>query len=161
MANPWVQFVRKYAKEKKKSYGCAISEAGPAYRKMKDDNKQKIDENNKEIKELELELRAHKALYDEYTTHIGDRRPAPSKVKYAKMSLKDYNRVKEKLEKISGNKYEELKSFSDQIKEVNKLSKKDMEQDRLKYGPIDLSKDKINWDAVKSPYKKGRVKMLF
>ena len=35
MPNPWVDFVRAYAKENNLSYGCAISEAGPEYRKMK------------------------------------------------------------------------------------------------------------------------------
>jgi len=33
--NPWVDFIRQYAKENDISYGCAISEAGPAYRNMK------------------------------------------------------------------------------------------------------------------------------
>jgi len=35
MGNPWVEFVRQYSKDNNKSYGCAISEAGPAYRAMK------------------------------------------------------------------------------------------------------------------------------
>jgi len=35
MPNPWVDFVRQYAKENNLSYGCAISEAGAAYRSMK------------------------------------------------------------------------------------------------------------------------------
>jgi hypothetical protein len=35
MPNAWVEFVRQYAKENNLSYGCAISEAGPAYRSMK------------------------------------------------------------------------------------------------------------------------------
>jgi len=35
MVNQWVQFVRQYARENNISYGCAISEAGPAYRNMK------------------------------------------------------------------------------------------------------------------------------
>jgi len=35
MPNPWVDFVRAYANENNLSYGCAISEAGPKYRKMK------------------------------------------------------------------------------------------------------------------------------
>ena len=33
--NQWVQFVKEYARENNISYGCAISEAGPAYRNMK------------------------------------------------------------------------------------------------------------------------------
>ena len=35
MVNQWVQFVKEFAKENNISYGCAISEAGQAYRKMK------------------------------------------------------------------------------------------------------------------------------
>jgi len=35
MANAWVEFVKQYAKKKNISYGCAISEAGPEYRKLK------------------------------------------------------------------------------------------------------------------------------
>ena len=35
MVNQWVEFVRQYAKDNNISYGCAVSEAGPAYRKMK------------------------------------------------------------------------------------------------------------------------------
>ena len=39
MPNAWVEFVRQYAKENNLSYGCAISEASPAYRKMKQEAK--------------------------------------------------------------------------------------------------------------------------
>ena len=35
MVNKWVDFVRQYAKENNVSDGCAISEAGQAYRNMK------------------------------------------------------------------------------------------------------------------------------
>ena len=35
MPNAWVEFVRQYAKDNNISYGCAISEAGVAYRSMK------------------------------------------------------------------------------------------------------------------------------
>ena len=38
MGNPWVEFVRQYSKDNNISYGCAISEAGPAYRAMKAKN---------------------------------------------------------------------------------------------------------------------------
>jgi hypothetical protein len=39
MPNAWVEFVRQYAKDNNLSYGCAISEASPAYRKMKQEAK--------------------------------------------------------------------------------------------------------------------------
>ncbi len=35
MVNQWIVFVRQYAKDNNISYGCAVSEAGPAYRNMK------------------------------------------------------------------------------------------------------------------------------
>jgi len=41
MPNEWVNFLKKYAQENNISYGCAISEAGPAYRKMKAEQNQK------------------------------------------------------------------------------------------------------------------------
>ena len=44
MVNKWVDFVRQYAKENNVSDGCAISEAGQAYRNMK-----------KELNEMDME----------------------------------------------------------------------------------------------------------
>ena len=41
MPNEWVNFLKKYAQENNISYGCAISEAGPAYRKKKEEKNQK------------------------------------------------------------------------------------------------------------------------
>jgi predicted transcriptional regulator len=41
MVNQWVVFVRQYAKDNNISYGCAISEAGQAYRNMKQGGKSK------------------------------------------------------------------------------------------------------------------------
>jgi len=41
MVNQWAVFVRQYARENNFSYGCAISEAGPAYRNMKQGGKSK------------------------------------------------------------------------------------------------------------------------
>ena len=65
MPNAWVEFVRQYAKENNLSYGCSISEASPAYRKMKQDKKstQKVRDdsdrlrltgNNQEIAQQQL-----------------------------------------------------------------------------------------------------------
>jgi hypothetical protein len=41
MPNEWVNFLKKYAQENNISYGCAISQASPAYRKMKAEQNQK------------------------------------------------------------------------------------------------------------------------
>ena len=36
MVNQWIIFLRKYSKDNNISYSCAITEAAPAYRKMKE-----------------------------------------------------------------------------------------------------------------------------
>jgi hypothetical protein len=41
MPNEWVTFLKQYAQENNISYACAISEASPAYRKMKAEKNQK------------------------------------------------------------------------------------------------------------------------
>jgi len=41
MPNAWVTFLKQYSQENNVSYACAISEAGPAYRKMKAEQNQK------------------------------------------------------------------------------------------------------------------------
>ena len=48
MVNQWVQFVKEFAKENNISYGCAISEAGPAYRNMKQGGNSKREKNERE-----------------------------------------------------------------------------------------------------------------
>ena len=49
MGNPWVEFVRQYSKDNNISYGCAISEAGPAYRAMKAKNAKPKEKKSKAI----------------------------------------------------------------------------------------------------------------
>ena len=65
MSNPWVEHVRKFAKEKGITYMCAISEASKTYKKSKDDkrkstpkktSKASLKENPKQNKNLEDEL---------------------------------------------------------------------------------------------------------
>ena len=36
MVNQWIMFLRQYSKDNNISYSCAITEAAPAYRKMKE-----------------------------------------------------------------------------------------------------------------------------
>lgn len=48
-SNPWVTFVKKYAKDHNIAYGCAISEASKEYKKVNIPSKKKID--NKDINE--------------------------------------------------------------------------------------------------------------
>jgi len=47
MPNAWVEFVRQYAKDNNLSYGCAISEASPAYRALKKGGEPKEGEERK------------------------------------------------------------------------------------------------------------------
>jgi len=62
MPNAWVEFVRQYAKDNNLSYGCAISEASPAYRKIKqeknstqkDSDRLRLTGNNQEIARQQL-----------------------------------------------------------------------------------------------------------
>ena len=44
MANRWILFLRQYAKDNNISYSCAITEAAPSYRKMKEEMKNKVEE---------------------------------------------------------------------------------------------------------------------
>ena len=53
MPNEWVNFLKKYAQENNISYGCAIAEASPAYRKMKAEQNKKKTGNYKNQKEKE------------------------------------------------------------------------------------------------------------
>jgi len=53
MVNQWVQFVRQFAKENNISYGCAISEAGPAYRNMKNGGNSKRERIERETMAME------------------------------------------------------------------------------------------------------------
>jgi len=56
MVNQWVQFVRQFAKDNYISYGCAISEAGPAYRNMKqggNSKREKVEMENMAMEEVD------------------------------------------------------------------------------------------------------------
>ena len=63
MVNQWVEFVRKYAKDNNISYGCAVSEASPSYKKYKNNtNIKNMDKSTKKykktLKRAELEINA-------------------------------------------------------------------------------------------------------
>ena len=53
MVNQWVQFVKEFARENNISYGCAISEAGPAYRNMKNGGNSKRERIERETMAME------------------------------------------------------------------------------------------------------------
>jgi len=44
MVNQWIMFLRQYSKDNNISYSCAITEAAPSYRKMKEEMKNKEEE---------------------------------------------------------------------------------------------------------------------
>ena len=63
MVNQWVEFVRKYAKDNNISYGCAVSEASPSYKKYKNNTNIKnmyksAKKYKKNLKRAELEINA-------------------------------------------------------------------------------------------------------
>ena len=58
MVNQWIMFLRQYAKDNNISYSCAITEAAPAYRKMKEEIKNKGQ--NENIKTIKIKQRKQK-----------------------------------------------------------------------------------------------------
>ena len=42
MVNQWIMFLRQYSKDNNISYSCAITEAAPSYRKMKEEMKKNM-----------------------------------------------------------------------------------------------------------------------
>ena len=123
MPNAWVEFVRQYAKDNNISYGCAISEAGPAYRQMKAMNekpKEKKKEKktitiNKEkmkiIKDYEIDLQQYANAYNSFIDGfvITGRKIPPMKQKEVIAIKNEYDKYKNKLEELTNKKYPELK----------------------------------------------------
>ena len=133
MPNAWVEFVRQYAKENSLSYGCAISEASPAYRKMKamnvrpeDKKKSKItisknvnrkeDETLKEqIRKAEYELQdiINNTLEVYFVSSIkpaltGRKGMNPAHKRDILRYKTQYNKIKINLEEMTNNKYPEF-----------------------------------------------------
>jgi hypothetical protein len=138
MVNQWVQFVRQYARENNISYGCAISEAGPAYRNMKQDRNQKEEEKKELINEYENDLKDNLTIYhrniDAYII-LGKRMP-PMKQRETRASKNQYNIIKKKLEELTNLKYPDLKDEATIKKESNKsynqYLKEEAKKDRLR-----------------------------
>ena len=130
MPNAWVEFVRQYAKENNLSYGCAISEASPAYRKMKQEAKLpktptkkritiKKTKNNVEnalntlekMKEKEDNLLEQSDfLKNQYLAWFDTRNDTPRRNKYKEIK----NKIKEECEKSNSNceeVYDDIKYF--------------------------------------------------
>ena len=58
MANQWIMFLRQYAKDNNISYSCAITEASPAYKKMKERNQKQ--ETKGDIKTIKIKQKKTK-----------------------------------------------------------------------------------------------------
>jgi len=161
MPNAWVEFVRQYAQDNNLSYGCAISEASPAYRKMKamnvrpeDKKKSKItisknvnrkeDETLKEqIRKAEYELQdiINNTLEVYFVSSIkpaltGRKGMNPAHKRDILRYKTQYNKIKINLEEMTNNKYPEFPEWDKFNKEAKKASskfkKEEAEKDRLK-----------------------------
>ena len=97
------------------------------------------------VKEMESELRSLKLRYREETFSLKSRLP-PSRRKASQLTLKVYNRLKDKLEKITNKKYTELQSFETMRDLTNKQVKEMEREDRAKY--VFNPNDKIDMDKL-------------
>ena len=157
MPNPWIEHVKKYAKDNNISYGCAITEAKGSYVKKSSAKKSSVEvkpiEKEKDtIQEDETQLKALKDVYYEETFSISGKLP-PSRRRAATNPMNMYNTLKAKLEKSTGKKYEELESFETQQKKVKKMAKKMAKEDSAKSGKPNLSAETVS-EQKTTPYKK-------
>jgi len=155
MPNAWVEFVRQYAKENNLSYGCAISEASPAYRKMKQEAKTpktptkkritilKKETNQQQIRKAEYELQdiINNTLEVYFVSSIkpaltGRKGMNPAHKRDILRYKTQYNKIKINLEEMTNNKYPEFPEWDKFNKEAKKASskfkKEEAEKDRLK-----------------------------
>jgi len=155
MPNASVEFVRQYAKENNLSYGCAISEASPAYRKMKQEAKlpktptkkritiKKKETNEQQIRNAEYELQdiLHNTEAIYLITSIkpkltGTKGMNPAHKRDILSYKTQYNKIKINLEEMTNNKYPEFPEWEKFNKEAKKVSskfqKEEKEKDRLK-----------------------------
>jgi len=155
MGNPWVEFVRQYSKDNNISYGCAISEAGVAYRAMKQGAQtlkaptkkritiQKKETNQQQISEAEYEL--HDIINNTMEVYfVSSTKPELTGRKgmnrahrrFIQDYKRDYNNIKNNLEEMTNNTYPdypEWEKFNKEAKKVSsKFEKEEAEKDRLK-----------------------------
>lgn len=135
MPNPWIEHVKKYAKDNNISYGCAITEAKGSYVKKSSAKKSSVEvkpiEKKKDtIQEDESELKGFKNAYYESTFKTTGGRLQPARARGAAGLAAQYNKLKAKLEKLTGKKYEELESSQTQQKRSENLRRKSEKEDR-------------------------------
>jgi hypothetical protein len=114
MTNPWVEHIKKYAKDNNISYGCALStpECKNTYRKHSSKPKQK-----KECKTCKMNKEPHKM----YKEPIGPKKPKKNKPKYV---LEYDKRIGKTIDIVdNGGKRDEMRRL---MKSFMNSSKKDM-----------------------------------
>jgi len=149
MPNAWVEFVRQYAKENNLSYGCAISEASPAYRKMKQDKKstQKVRDdsdrlrltgNNQEIAQQQLRgiVINGDRNYETQEEFYPDVENLEEMKKYLKIwEERRGKRNKNEVERI-------IKEIKEKINELQKIKKKRITIKKKEEKPYEFPKKK-------------------
>ena len=152
MPNAWVEFVRQYAKDNSISYGCAISEASPAYRALKKGGNQK-----KEKKERENTMGED---FDTPKTPTKKRITVKPKTKQSKAELSaresvenelnNLKKMKEKEDDILGKsdffKYQYLAWFENS-NDISRSNKYKEIQKRIKEECGKLTYPKTNYDC--------------
>ena len=148
MTNPWIEHVKKYAKDNNISYGCAITEAKKTYVKKSatkpatDKPEAKKDTTGDEIKYLEDDLKEIEKNYDERVFSglsveaISGRRMPPLFSKDIMHYAASHKETLNKLAKLTKKSYAPLTNISkirkDLKKEIEKEHKIDKENERLK-----------------------------
>ena len=126
--NPWIEHVKRYARENNIPYGCAVSHASSTYN-MKKPNKIKPNSkinNLTETKKLEQQLKKLKESFDLNISVSEIRTPIRRRGDYIhpKIALKnikeEYNQVKQKLEDLTNKQYESLLPIQTAFKKYNK-----------------------------------------
>ncbi len=130
MPNPWIEHVRKYAKDNNLTYACAITHAKSSYNK-KDGPKPKPKTDSELVRELESELKFFEKEYESQsfavmvTPSIQGRRVNSRVSNNMKHAFTKYNQIKNNLEKITQRTYPVLQSYEEKVKQNKILEKID------------------------------------
>ena len=141
MPNPWVEHVRKYAKENNISYMCAITKAKASYVKKSSSKPAKVEKeknNDAEIKRLEDKAESVKKEYEEevlsniLSKELSGKRSPKLRQEYLKNAFSQHNDIIDKLEKLTNKKYDRLDSISQIKKDLKKQDKRDKKAEKEK-----------------------------
>ena len=163
--NPWIEHVKRYAKENNMPYGCAISYASKTYNIKKPNI---IKPNNKinsltETQKLEQELNRLKESFDLNISFLDHRTPIRRRGDYVhpKIALKnikeEYNQIKQKLEELTKRKYESLLPIQTAYKNYKKENElKLTEYQKSMYDSTLMSNKKFVTSLEKPPLFRGQ-----